>query len=460
MSEVKINLPEFNLDELKDDGTNLGTFKSVKTLKDAYDALRKSFTKNAMELAKIKKEQELENFNSANIENDESNLDNINNENQNEQGSSEGKNSNFKNVESQNLNNEVSVEASGSSNEVSVNASENSDEGEVDNEKMLENLQNLVKNDYDLPKNSQNSPNLDNFSKKPNIRAELFAKVNDFIKNSHENAQKEQDTPNLNALRAEINFENDQVVDPNSRSVSQRFSEGEQTSEINLAKKAETNNFNNLNQNFSNKAKTPEKFPDKVVSPEISDKAITPENQNSQSSVVDEMQNNFNEIDSGKISDKVVTPENFSDKAETPENLQNEKSSSFAEMLDRADWSTKVENFFTSHPSAREHASEIATILVKDKAVFESNNPLISAWVKVLEKNSVDNNPKKIENEIRRNPNIREKIIEEYLLDVKKKKSAPTLISNKISAPTKIAGVRKKIENMAQAKELAKKFFK
>ena len=34
---------------------DLGTFKSVKSLKEAYDCLRKTFTQNAMELAKLKK---------------------------------------------------------------------------------------------------------------------------------------------------------------------------------------------------------------------------------------------------------------------------------------------------------------------------------------------------------------------------------------------------------------------
>ena len=31
------------VENLQPDGTDLGTFKSVKTLKDAYDSLRKSF---------------------------------------------------------------------------------------------------------------------------------------------------------------------------------------------------------------------------------------------------------------------------------------------------------------------------------------------------------------------------------------------------------------------------------
>lgn len=39
------------------DEVDLGTFKSVKSLKDAYDCLRKTFTQNAMELAKFKKSE-------------------------------------------------------------------------------------------------------------------------------------------------------------------------------------------------------------------------------------------------------------------------------------------------------------------------------------------------------------------------------------------------------------------
>ncbi len=52
--KLPFELPSFE-GELKNDGTDLGTFKSVKTLKDAYDSLRSCFTKNAMELAKMSK---------------------------------------------------------------------------------------------------------------------------------------------------------------------------------------------------------------------------------------------------------------------------------------------------------------------------------------------------------------------------------------------------------------------
>ena len=57
MDEISINLPNFDDMELTEDGTPLGTFKSVKNLKEAYDELRSCFTKNAMELAKLKHEK-------------------------------------------------------------------------------------------------------------------------------------------------------------------------------------------------------------------------------------------------------------------------------------------------------------------------------------------------------------------------------------------------------------------
>ena len=70
IENLPFSLPEFNLEEIKDDGsTDLGTFKSVKTLKEAYDSLRSCFTKNAMELAEIKKNMSQNADNTHNTEN-------------------------------------------------------------------------------------------------------------------------------------------------------------------------------------------------------------------------------------------------------------------------------------------------------------------------------------------------------------------------------------------------------
>ena len=48
-------------EQTQQDAIDLGTFKSVKTLKEAYDCLRKTFTQNAMELARYKKNSIVEN---------------------------------------------------------------------------------------------------------------------------------------------------------------------------------------------------------------------------------------------------------------------------------------------------------------------------------------------------------------------------------------------------------------
>ena len=68
------------IEEIKGkEDVDLGTFKSVKTLKEAYDNLRKVFTKNAMELSRLKQE----NSNKEKLENKdtEENINQVNNEN-------------------------------------------------------------------------------------------------------------------------------------------------------------------------------------------------------------------------------------------------------------------------------------------------------------------------------------------------------------------------------------------
>ncbi len=67
-----------NEENRQQDEVDLGTFKSVKTLKDAYDSLRKTFTQNAMELAKYKKNESKTEVNeiSQNSESDDKNTKN------------------------------------------------------------------------------------------------------------------------------------------------------------------------------------------------------------------------------------------------------------------------------------------------------------------------------------------------------------------------------------------------
>ena len=268
-NEIKIDLPNFNLEELQPDGTNLGTFKSVKTLKDAYDCLRKSFTKNAMELSKIKKEQSL---------------------------------------------------------------------------------------------NKENS-------KTSEIQAEVFAKQDINDENTSKNAKNSTNQPNLNELTEEIL----------------------KTNEDGIIEKSE--------------------------------------------------------------SDKVNTPDNSSKNTDKVENTP-------VKFWESADWNQKVKTFFENNNKAKNYVKEIGQVLVQDKDVRSSNNPLQQAWIKVLEKKINDNvvNNEDLEEIVMKNDKIKQKVIQEYLNTLKSNKTAPAVISKtQISGAEIIAEQKPNALSMTEAKELAKK---
>ena len=57
------------------------------------------------------------------------------------------------------------------------------------------------------------------------------------------------------------------------------------------------------------------------------------------------------------------------------------------------------------------------------------------------------------------NPKIYNLVVNDYLSKLKTNKSAPSVIAN-VEGASVSAGVHKTVANMAEAKELAKKFFK
>lgn len=278
--KLPFELPTFE-GELKNDGTDLGTFKSVKTLKDAYDSLRSCFTKNAMELAKMKK---------------------------------------------------------------------------------------------DMQKTSEKveEPTLKNESAEK--REELCVKPNESVTILPKNEEKQSKSSNLSDFRGEISSVNEGEVDPKN---------------------------------------TIEDSSDKVQN--------TPDEK----------------------SDKVITPE---------QNLP---------IWESADWNSKVSDFFTEFPDAKNHSKEIAEMLVKDKAVQNSEAPLLNSWVKILQKNEqkVDINDDFIAKNALNNQKIYNLIVNDYLSKVKTHKSAPSVIANAEGAQFS-AKAHKTVQNMTEARELAKKFFK
>lgn len=261
--KLPFELPKF--DNVKDDGTDLGTFKSAKTLKEAYDNLRSCFTKNAMELAEIKK--------------------------------------------------------------------------------------NLVTN-------SQNAENCE----------EDCAKSGENTENEPQNAQNEPENNDLNAIKPEISNSNEGVI---------------------------------AGENASDKAE---------IVPDSSDKTDVPEKN--------------------------------------------------GEVWDNTDWSQNIEKFFVKNPSAKDYANEIAKELMQDKEAQNSSDPLLQAWVRVLEKKSQNLvlSDDFIEKNILSNQKIKNLIIQNYLNEIKTYKSAPSVILGSSGGDSR-ASSKKAVADMTEAKELAKKFF-
>ena len=158
------------------------------------------------------------------------------------------------------------------------------------------------------------------------------------------------------------------------------------------------------------------------------------------------------------LSDKVDIPpdKTILDKAESPQEVKPN-----VDVWENADWNSKVERFFELYPDAKVYSKELAQILVNDKTVRKSESPLTNAWIKILQNNKHEI---KLDNEfisknVLNNPKIYNLVVNDYLSKLKTNKSAPSVIAN-VEGASVSAGVHKTVANMAEAKELAKKFFK
>lgn len=151
-----------------------------------------------------------------------------------------------------------------------------------------------------------------------------------------------------------------------------------------------------------------------------------------------------------KMSDKVdSTPDNNvqMDKVKTP----------ICSKYESEEWQNKVQQFFLENQDAMPFASEIGRIIMQDKSIQNSAEPLDKAWIKVLKTNvakSIDE--AMLEKLALQNENIKQKIIEQYLSELQHKKSTPKVIAEKTGTQLS-AGKTFQIRSMKDAKEMAKK---
>lgn len=129
--------------------------------------------------------------------------------------------------------------------------------------------------------------------------------------------------------------------------------------------------------------------------------------------------------------------------------------------FERETWRSEVKQFLASHKDALEHASDISNELMKDNNLACLPNSLELAYAKVLARkykptHELLSNEDFIES-VKKNDNIKNAIIKEYIESVNFKKSPPVVLSNKGS--TVGFSLPQKPTNLQDAKKLVEKLF-
>lgn len=155
----------------------------------------------------------------------------------------------------------------------------------------------------------------------------------------------------------------------------------------------------------------------------------------------------------------------FTRKSQLLSSLQKQEEmqgSSTNNLFDKKEWKGYVENFLQENPRAKEYAKELSSLILQDKVIAESKNPLHNAWLKFLEQQLV-NNQNYLEsetnfNQVLKNNKVRDAVIKDYLKQVNSTKpNVPTFINsnNGVNFENQI----KSVTTLEEAKELAKKIF-
>ena len=124
-------------------------------------------------------------------------------------------------------------------------------------------------------------------------------------------------------------------------------------------------------------------------------------------------------------------------------------------------WQEVVDDFVIKNPEAKKYAADISTLILQDKVVASSDNPLELAWAKVLaahykEPSAICEDEEFVNKYILTNENIRKKVLMDYLQKVSDSKSPPVIIKSlgsqvapyKANAPKTLREAAKLAEEM------------
>ncbi len=123
-------------------------------------------------------------------------------------------------------------------------------------------------------------------------------------------------------------------------------------------------------------------------------------------------------------------------------------------------WASDVEKFLLENPKAKNHAVEISNLLIEDKELKNTKNPLQSAWQIWLTKNFKEQEDylqdESFLEKVCQNNQVKNRVISCYLSEINKRDNTPPILKNSL-----VGGNLKsrKTTTLEEAKELAKKIF-
>ncbi len=126
-------------------------------------------------------------------------------------------------------------------------------------------------------------------------------------------------------------------------------------------------------------------------------------------------------------------------------------------------WQQKVSDFLSTHAEAKQFASEISQKIIENPSLYSGENALNLAWADIISKKYVSpqdmmSDDKFVNNYVLSNEQIKKKVLEGYLNDLRKNKLPPiqTSHSGKVTFQTpKVANTlneaKKLVEDMLKA---------
>ena len=126
-------------------------------------------------------------------------------------------------------------------------------------------------------------------------------------------------------------------------------------------------------------------------------------------------------------------------------------------------WHAKVADFKLKHPEAEKYSAQIAELILRSQTVKNSAEPLLAAYAEVIgaefkEREVLATDPEFI-NQVIKKPEIRERVIKEYLSSISALSELPRVISTKVGAalgnelrsvPATLREAKKMAEKMIQ----------